>query len=669
METLKYYSADDLENSGCGSFVCDDLTEQEFLENVPEQFEFSACSDVFAEAYHTLFPEALASEVFDFYRLVAHPYRRCFDYPAKSPMNTEVESAIKNKGTPGSCTFIRDTGRFIIQPLMEWMFYGNNLCRKHYYTSDTRIALLYHDIDCHLSYQTQADADAARSLIERETAAMLGVSPMFLRSDRGENGYLKVDLAGVEPQRANEVFDQYQDAVRRLFAMHGVMADFEIKGTVTWIDGSGTLHAGRYGKLPMCASRWDHRWHRSLVTARKVTVAQLEEFVRRVNSSITDEDIARHSAARERAFVTHYLPVGDQQRWRLIAKMSLGLFEYNLVSHGGKHWIARSNLDDDTIKKLWPDYSPNVPAEVEDARVGEADQHQSDHNHKAESPTKKAIAKSDITNVADLANEPDSFVRQRQALLKMARLLKRVPTVDEALKFIQDNGLFTGAWENSARRIRVRGILKFIARTFDPKKCTKVGRTNLAVNVGKYDAWAKAKFPTGIGGGRRKIVTDTFEIKEVHRSGHIDWRFISVFTSVCEYCLLIDKRPDDSLPHERAKAIWNWLQKNGLVTVPFDNRKWAVCRDTFDKLNIIKVTDRNYGQGCAMKWSVGQYFPMLGLWKTKKEPSLLGPVSWDNFNKKKTSRQHNSLLHQKSPERLPLSIFGIARPPPGIDSG
>src|SRR5262249_25571745 len=47
--------------------------------------------------------------------------------------------------------------------------------------------------------------------------------------------------------------------------------------------------------------------------------------------------------------------------------------------------------------------------------------------------------------LVDLASEPDSFVRQRQALLRLARYLKRVPTTEEALQYIQDERLFTGA--------------------------------------------------------------------------------------------------------------------------------------------------------------------------------------------------------------------------------
>jgi hypothetical protein len=122
-------------------------------------------------------------------------------------------------------------------------------------------------------------------------------------------------------------------------------------------------------------------------------------------------------------------------------------------------------------------------------------------------------------------------------------------------------------------------------------------------------------------------------------------------------------------------GLWNHLHKKGLVQVQFDNRKWAVCRDELEKYGVIKVTDRNYGANKAMKWAVGTFFPLLGLWKTKKEPSQMGPISVDEFIKRMaiTSEtrqgQHNSLLQLQSNERLVLSLFGTARPPPGIESG
>lgn len=712
MNLQPYYSPDDLDISELTArFVGIDIEETDIEQDAPERWQAGDLSDLFNESYHDVFPGALAEEVHNFVRLVAHPYRRCFDNPAKSPKNIEIESAIKRKGTPGYCTFQREDGKFLLKPLAEWMFFGHSLRRKHYYTSDNRIALLYHDIDCHLDHQTQADADAARLVIERETAAHLGVSPLFLNSDRGENGYLKVDLAGVEPKTANKVFDDYQEAIQLLFAKHGVMADFEIKGTVTWMDDNGKLQAGRYGKLPMCASRWDYRWQRSLVTARKVTIGQIEAFIKKVKAEVSGEDIAHHEAAKHRAFVMHHLPVGDKQQWPLITKMSLGIFEESLVSYQRQSWIARSLLDDATIKKLWPDYEPDNKDNHEERhhvendcpieRAGGTLRLGTDQQDRGGERTCAAGAENlqrpgrdhgipgvvdggvgtTGVYVADLLTEPDSFKRQLIALLRLARFLKRVPTIDEALKFIQDNGLFTGAWANPARRGRVRGILRFIARTFDANKCPKKpSRTQAKVNIGKYDAWAKTKFPNGLGGGKRKIVTDEFEIKEISKCGRVEWEFVSVFVSVCEYCLLLDKRPDGSLPHERAMKLWKSLFEHGLVQVQFDNRKWAVCRDHLEKYGIINVTDRHYEANKAMKWAVGMFFPLLGLWKTKKEPSQMepsqmGPISVDEFIKmmaitgETRQGQHNSLLQLQSNERLVMSLFGTARPPPGINSG
>src|SRR5579875_775769 len=164
----------------CNLSYYSDLTAEDFEEFPPERWNLAEYGDVFLEAYPECFPDALAGELFDFFNYLAHPLRRCFDTPAKSPRNEEIESAIRNRGAAGSHTFMRDNGsRFVLRPLHAWMFAGHNLRRKHYYTSDRRKALLYFDVDCHFAYQTKADAEAARALIEQEMTALLGVCPLF----------------------------------------------------------------------------------------------------------------------------------------------------------------------------------------------------------------------------------------------------------------------------------------------------------------------------------------------------------------------------------------------------------------------------------------------------------------------------------------------------------
>src|SRR5260370_14194922 len=218
-------------------------------------------------------------------------------------------------------------------------------------------------------------------------------------------------------------------------------------------------------------------------------------------------------------------------------------------------------------------------------------------------------------------DEPDSFKRQKEALFRLARYLKRVPTEEETLALFHDRRLFSGNWEeNLTRRIlRVRSILHFIATTFDASKCAKG-----SVNVGKYDAWAKKNFPNGLRGRKRRALALDCTVTE--RPGiHVSSKFIAGFLSVCEFALLTDKNRDNTLPHKRAKEIWDSLYAKGLISVPFCARKWATCRDEMVKCGIVQITNRHFGPGKAMEWALGPYFPFLGLWKAKKQSSLQGP--------------------------------------------
>jgi len=222
------------------------------------------------------------------------------------------------------------------------------------------------------------------------------------------------------------------------------------------------------------------------------------------------------------------------------------------------------------------------------------------------------------------------------------------------MAFLKDKKLFTGLWEdNKGRNARVPGILTFLAQNFDPAKCAKG-----SVNVGKYDAWAKKAFPNGLTGQLRGGLTEYME-RYSGATVHVSSSFISNFLSVVEFALLIDRNQDNSLPHNRVEELWTALN----VSVKFDARKWAVCRDQLEKYGIIAVTDRNYSSGKAMKWDVGTYFPFLGLWKTKKERSLLGPGELPT-KRKRTTEQHNTLLQLQSDLSPILGTLKLSRPPP-----
>lgn len=261
-------------------------------------------------------------------------------------------------------------------------------------------------------------------------------------------------------------------------------------------------------------------------------------------------------------------------------------------------------------------------------------------------------------------DEPDSFKRQKEAMFRLARYLKRVPTLEEGMQCLQDHHLFTGSWDQNLtrRKIRVRGILAFVAETFDPSKCA-----NGSVNVSKYDEWARKKFPKGLIGGHRKEMDEFGNVVEVAQNIYISTKFMAVFMAVVEFALITDKNQDDTVPHDRCKELWNTLKEKGLIAVSFNDRKWAVCREELAKLGIITITDRNYSPTKAMKWDTGTYFPGLGLWKTKKRPSLQEPVALASFlqgkNEKRAEGQNTFLLMEAGEDGV-LGRLSRSRPPP-----
>jgi hypothetical protein len=185
-------------------------------------------SEFFLDTFPEAFPETYKQELFDFFRFVMHPYRRCFHTPAASPRNEEIESAIRNKGKKGRCTFQRDSGPFKVKPVTAYMFDADYEHNKHYYTSDNRRPMPAFDVDGHKEYQTPEMTADAQRIIEEEFRAVLGTAPSFVRSGRGENGYCLVDRSGENPETfnevANKVFHDLQAAIQNLLAMHGNLA-------------------------------------------------------------------------------------------------------------------------------------------------------------------------------------------------------------------------------------------------------------------------------------------------------------------------------------------------------------------------------------------------------------------------------------------------------------
>jgi hypothetical protein len=610
------------------------------------------------------------------------PYQWAIDDPSHSPRAIEIAKAIQNRGQRGACTSYPENGeKVVLRPLHAWAFEKALHNRKIFYVSFGKQALLYFDIDLHYAWQTKQTGQEAQELLTD-----LSPQLFWIESSRGFNGYLKVDLQGKQYHTANQVFERSQKALQLYLAYKGNLADFEIKGRI------GYLRNGEYQWLPIHAESWNFPKLQEFQSKATVSLRSLNALCSQIEAHIPAEVLERHKQHKkslgnapmvknERFLVTPAIEKALQEKhgecWRY-----LYLFG---IDKEGATWLPLSCYR--------PDQVPLTESELEEEKNHERNHTQSDrpamsnrgtlrHCTREQGESSHGVAESGTEDqrhdfpdlraartvahrrnrynldTTDLMDEPDSFKRQKEALFRLSRYLKRVPTEEEALAFLQEKRLFSGDWEdNLTRRIlRVRSIVRFIARTFDASKCAKG-----SVNVGKYDAWAKKNFPNGLRGRKRRALALDCTITE--RPGiRISSKFIAAFLSVCEFALLIDKNQDNTLPHKRAKGIWDSLYAKGLIAVPFCARKWATCRQEMVRYGIIQITNRHFGPGKAMEWALGPYFPFLGLWKREKQPSLQGPGCITQ--KKRRRREHNTLLHCQSAKSAEMAYVALCRPPP-----
>ena len=264
------------------------------------------------------------------------------------------------------------------------------------------------------------------------------------------------------------------------------------------------------------------------------------------------------------------------------------------------------------------------------------------------------------------ADNPNSFERQHEALLELCRRIGRIATEQEALAYIRQNRLFTGSWEQNLgrRRSRVRWILKRIGQSFDPSKCRGVRHE---IEVGKFDNWARSHAFHGVKRRDRKNVDEFGNIVVSKGRGRVDWRFVSAALSIIEFCLTADPNEDGSLPQARVEDLWSRCCEN----VPFCDRKWALCRDWLEKQGVVKVVDRNWHRGKAMRWAVVVDLDRLAQWwKKEKKPGLLEAVSLQEFLSGRWNNSDNKVLNSYpaqaglNPTEIAEFAANLVRPPP-----
>jgi hypothetical protein len=599
-------------------------------------------------------------------------YQWAFDDPSHSPRAVEIASAILSRGKSGACTFFRPEGYRYVLPVLHRRHFEDAIAsrRKIYYVSYGSQALLYFDIDLHYAWQTLADGHEAKEKLDALLRKFFGASVLFWSpSSRGFNGYLKVDLKGMDYALANELFERLEAALQLFLAFCNNLADFEIKGKIGFMQ-DGQYQWAQYGKLPIHLPEWNFAKLEEFKATPTVPIRRLDALCDMIEAQVPQDVLQRHKQLKRTK--------GDEPFRQGDRFLVTPAIEKLLVEKLGAAWRCRFSLrwgeDYDTwlhVRYFRPGQAPMTDAELrEEQKIirGEPAQPPSvKPRPKAEPSASPRPAKSPSRlnlDFSDLMDEPDSFKRQKEAMFRLARYLKRVPTLEEGMQCLQDHRLFTGSWDHNltGRKARAHNILAFVAERFDPSKCA-----NGHVNLGKYDEWAERKFPNGLVGGHRRYMDEDGNIVEVSQNIHVSTKFIAVFMAVAEFALLIDKNQDGSVPHDRCKELWNALKDKGLIAISFNDRKWSVCREELAKLGIIAITDRDYGPGKAMKWAPATYFPGLGLWKTKKRRSLLGPVDLASFlqgESEKTTERHNTFLQSQAVGTAVLDRWRGSRPPP-----
>jgi len=620
----------------------------------------------------------------EFSRFVS-PFQWALDDPSHSPRSVEIAKAIKNKGQKGACTSYRENGeKVILRRLHAWVFEKAVHNRKIFYVSYGKLALLYFDIDLHYAWQTYEAGQEAQKLL-----TCLFPQLFWAESSRGFNGYLKVDLQGMAYHTANQVFDRSEKAVRRVLAYYKNLADFEIKGRIGHLQGD-EYKWQQYGKLPIHANSWNFPRLNEFKSKATVSLVQLDRLCAQIEAQIPAEVLERHKHHKRSL---GNAPLVKDDKFLVTPAMQKTLEEkYGedwRCQWGWEHlWTGWDNEGGTWLPLCYyrPDGMPLTKSELkeknhakEEVQPTTVQEIVTPAAQRTEEAASHPVATADRflrkdrgaagktthqrrrynLDLAELRDEPDSFERQKEAFFRLARSLKRIPTEQEALAFLQEERLFSGTWEDhlARRTVRVRSILNFIARTFDASKCAKG-----SVNVGKYDDWAKKSFPTGLQGRRSRSFAPDCTL--IERPGvHVGTKFIAAFLAVCEFALLIDKNRDNTLPHNRAEQIWDSLHGKGLIPVPFCARKWSTCREEMVEYGIIQITNRHFGPGKAMEWALGSYFPFLGLWKSKKQPSLQGPVYFTQ-KKRRGEKEHNTLLHKQAAESAEMALVALSRPPP-----
>jgi hypothetical protein len=442
--------------------------------------------------------------------------------------------------------------------------YGPEHVEKHifenqvsYYTSGTRgLGMIYMDVDAHKSYQTD-EYDGLGILRELFPAAY------YRASRRGQNQYLKVRYSS--PEQFNALCDKVQAKLRLLFLSRGVMCDFETKGKIT-TDKSGSL-----AKLPFtsnfhCNMRDEtDDWNlASLIRFHTSPVYTVEEIESVLDSIVVDGEAVMATMEKKRIEGTTATP-----KEPTFEKSTAGTVEPEVS-------IQARTVPSKDLASTGP--SPGI---VEYRDHGSAD--------------------------------GDAFARNWQVLPGFVRGFyrehRRLPSTDDALAYLHDNGLFSGEWADGAagRRNRVASILEKIEEGFDEAKLGTGHHGEL--NPQKFAWWVRNHF----GPHMRAIVekrscfdaeTMTYPRKVVD----VPLRFVCGFLAAAEVGIA---------KTVNGRVSTNWFKEMfKQMGISWNQDYYMATRDKLHSMGVIQITSRHHKTNVAWTWA--KVFNIPASWKAEQ---------------------------------------------------
>lgn len=348
-------------------------------------------------------------------------------------------------------------------------------------------------------------------------------------------------------------------------------------------------------------------------------------------------------------------------------------------------WIhCGDNYDEDRLASALRLSCRNLPDEVVEVAAATAgDMAKTDRTGKARSPAGSEPADEVLTKVPTEhtpartkpvkvstdydPNEPNAFKRNWSVLLPFAREFfkanGRFPSATNALRYLRDNGLYSGRWEDNAvnRRHRVAAILKKIQETFDPSKLQSNGHVKFDRQVHR---WCRNRFPNGLVVRQRQI--NQMEMSSKIKNFRIPAKFVEHCVGVIAFCLN-DHLENQALPTNRIKAVWNLMPG-----APSWNQDYfQIVRDELERVGFVNIFDKHHKIGKAWRWRKGPSFP--GMKKTRvggvggsRRPSTGGAREERSKGIKERS-VYNSLYQTGDQNSRSAASLSQIRPPPGRD--